>query len=270
MKAVVYSDFGADIRCANVADPTPAPDGAVIRVEATGLCRSDWHGWRGHDPDIKQFPHVPGHEFAGTVVEVGCDVKRPLVGEHVTMPFVAGCGKCRECQRGNPQICDRQFQPGFTAWGTFAQYVAVRYADGNLVILPGIISTSAAAAMGCRFGTAFRAVKDQGKVKPGEWLAIHGCGGLGLSAVMIGQALGARVIAVDVRAEPLAAATTFGAEITLNASETADVVAEIHDLTHGGADVSLDALGSATTFANSVLGLRKARPTRSGRPANRR
>ena len=124
-----------------MADPTPAADGAVIRVEATGLCRSDWHGWRGHDPDIKQFPHVPGHEFAGTVVEVGRDVKRPLVGEHVTMPFVAGCGTCRECQRGNPQICDRQFQPGFTAWGTFAEYVAVRYADGNLVLLPGIIST---------------------------------------------------------------------------------------------------------------------------------
>jgi alcohol dehydrogenase len=257
MKAVTYHDFGAEISCADVDDPTPSADGAVIRVEATGLCRSDWHGWRGHDPDIKHFPHVPGHEFAGTVVEVGRDVKRSLLGQRVTMPFVAGCGSCNECQSGNPQICDRQFQPGFTAWGSFAEYVAVRYSDGNLVVLPERISTVTAAAMGCRFGTAYRAVKSQGRVKAGEWLAVHGCGGLGLSAVMIARSLGARVIAIDIRAEPLASATKFGAEMTLNATQTSDVVAAIHELTRGGADVSLDALGSARTFANSILCLRK-------------
>jgi alcohol dehydrogenase len=257
MKAVIYNDFGAEISCADVDDPAAAADGAVIRVEATGLCRSDWHGWRGHDPDIKHLPHVPGHEFAGTVVEVGRDVNRSLLGERVTMPFVAGCGSCRECQRGNPQICDHQFQPGFTAWGSFAQHVAVRYANNNLIPLPDRISSTAAAAMGCRFGTAFRAVKAQGKVQQGDWVAIHGCGGVGLSAVMIARALGARVIAIDVRPEPLAAAKKFGAEITLNAVATSDIVAEIRELTRGGADMSLDALGSATTFTNSVLCLRK-------------
>lgn len=257
MQAVIYHDFSAEIQYANMPDPTPSRDGAVIRVEATGLCRSDWHGWSGHDPDIKHFPHIPGHEFAGTVLEVGSDVKRSLIGQRVTMPFVAGCGSCRECQSGNPQVCDHQFQPGFTAWGTFAEYVAVRYAAGNLVGIPERISTSAAAAMGCRFGTAYRAMKAQGQVKPGDWVAIHGCGGLGLSAIMIGRALGARTIAVDVRPEPLAVAKSFGAEVTLNASETPDVVAAIHDLTEGGADVSLDALGGATTFTNSVLSLRK-------------
>jgi alcohol dehydrogenase len=257
MKAVVYHDFGAEISCAQLDDPTPTADGAIIRIEATGLCRSDWHGWRGHDPDIKHLPHVPGHEFAGTVVEVGCDVKRSLLGQRVTMPFVAGCGSCRECLGGNPQICDRQFQPGFTAWGTFAEYVAVRYADANLVLLPESLSTVAAAAMGCRFGTAYRAVTAQGKVRLGDWVAIHGCGGLGLSGVMIARALGARVIAIDVRPEPLASAKKLGAEIALNATETLELVAVIHELTQGGADVSLDALGSATTLTNSVLSLRK-------------
>jgi alcohol dehydrogenase len=173
------------------------------------------------------------------------------------MPFVAGCGACAECQSGNPQVCDRQFQPGFTAWGTFAEFVAVRYANNNLVPLPEEISSSAAAAMGCRFGTAYRAVKSQGAVLPAEWVAVHGCGGVGLSAVMIAHALGARVIAVDVRAEPLTAAKEFGAEITFNANETPNVATAIRDATNGGAHVSLDALGSATTLANSVLCLRK-------------
>ncbi|HEX4415105.1 MAG TPA: zinc-dependent alcohol dehydrogenase family protein [Lacipirellulaceae bacterium] len=257
MQAVIYHDFDAEIQCANVDNPTPTRDGALIRVEATGLCRSDWHGWRGHDPDIKHFPHIPGHEFAGTVLEVGRDVPRSFVGQRVTMPFVAGCGSCRECRSGNPQVCDHQFQPGFTAWGTFAEYVAVRYAANNLVSIPESIPTSAAAAMGCRFGTAYRAMTAQGQIKPGDWVAIHGCGGLGLSAIMIGRALGARMIAVDVRPEPLAAATNLGAVVTLSASETPSIVAAIHDITRGGADVSLDALGSATTFTNSVLSLRK-------------
>jgi alcohol dehydrogenase len=257
MKAVVYHQFGGSISTESVADPSPEPDGAVIQVKATGLCRSDWHGWRGHDPDIKQFPHVPGHEFAGVVVSVGRDVRRAAVGQWVTMPFVAGCGSCPECERGNQQVCDRQFQPGFTGWGSFAEYVAVRYADGNLVTLPEGMSSVTAAALGCRLATAYRAVSAQGAVRPGEWVAVHGCGGVGLSAAMVACALGARVIAVDVREEPLELARRLGVEIVLNAHETPDIPAAIHELTGRGADVSLDALGSGATFANSILSLRK-------------
>src|SRR6476659_10870000 len=203
MKAVVYHEFGGAIAVEMIPDPTPAPDGAVIRVEATGLCRSDWPGWRGHAPDINQFPHVPGHELAGVVVAIGSDVRRAAVGQRVTIPFVAGCGVCDECKRGNQHICDRQYQPGFTGWGSFAEYVAVRYADGNLVSLPESISNIAAAALGCRLATAYRAVRAQGAVQPGAWVAIHGCGGVVRSAIMVAHALGAHVIAVDVRDEPL-------------------------------------------------------------------
>jgi alcohol dehydrogenase len=257
MQAVVYREFGGAISWEGVADPAPAADGALIQVEATGLCRSDWHGWRGHDPDIKQFPHVPGHEFAGTVLEVGRDVDRALIGRRVTMPFVAGCGACDECRAGNEQICDRQFQPGFTGWGSFAEYVAVRYAGNNLVPLPESVSSVAAASMGCRLGTAFRAVSAQGRVKPGEWVAVHGCGGVGLSAVMVARALGARVIAIDIRAEPLKLAKQLGAEVVLDASGAIDVPTAVRDMTKGGAHVSLDALGSTATLTNSVLSLRK-------------
>src|SRR4051794_11380893 len=185
MRAVVYREFGGEITLEMLADPAPPEDGAVIQVEATGLCRSDWHGWRGHDPDIQQFPHVPGHEFAGTIVEVGRNARQTVVGQRVTVPFVLGCGSCDECRRGNQHICDRQYQPGFSGWGSFAEYVAVPHADENLVLLPDSIASVAAAALGCRVATAYRAVTARGRVQRGEWMAVHGCGGAGLSAVAI-------------------------------------------------------------------------------------
>jgi alcohol dehydrogenase len=257
MKAVLYHQFNGPIGLESVADPAPPDDGAVIRVQATGLCRSDWHGWRGHDADIQSFPHVPGHELAGEVVAVGRHARAEWVGQRVTMPFVAGCGACPECQRNNQHVCDRQFQPGFTAWGSFAEYLAVRYADQNLVPLPDSISSLSAASLGCRLATSYRAVAIQGRVAPGQWLVVHGCGGVGLSAVMIAAALGARVIAVDVREEPLRLARELGAEATLDARSVEDIPAAVHDLTGRGADVSLDALGSTATFTNSIHSLRK-------------
>lgn len=257
MQAVLYHEFGGSPELATVSDPAPHKDGAVIRVEATGLCRSDWHGWRGHDPDIKALPHVPGHELAGEVVAVGNAVSRSLVGQRVTLPFVAGCGRCQTCRRGDQQVCPDQFQPGFSAWGSFAEFVAVRYADENLVMLPEGMSSITAAGLGCRVATAYRAVVQQAAIQPGEWLAIHGCGGVGLSAVMIAAALGAKPIAVDVRPEPLQLAKDLGAVATINAKETPDVAAAIQDLTDGGADASIDAFGSRQTLANSVLSLRR-------------
>lgn len=257
MKAVLYDGFGVTPRLSDVDDPTPAPDGVVIRVEATGLCRSDWHGWQGHDPDISTLPHVPGHELAGEVVAVGSGVQNWSGEERVTMPFVAGCGDCDSCERGDQQVCPNQFQPGFTAWGSYAEFVAVRYADENLVALPETISSVTAASLGCRLATAYRAVAVRANVQPGEWIAIYGCGGVGLSAVMVAAALGARPIAIDIRDEPLKLAAELGAVHTLNSRQTPDVAEAIVELTGGGADASLDALGSRETFANSILSLRR-------------
>lgn len=254
MKAVVYEQFGTRPELQTVPNPTPAADGVVLRVEASGVCRSDWHGWMGHDPDIR-LPHVPGHEIAGTVVAVGRDVTRWREGDRVTLPFVAGCGRCPECQAGQQQVCRDQFQPGFTAWGSFAEYVALRYAEQNLVRLPDTLDFVTAASLGCRFATAFRAVAQQGRVRGGEWVAVHGCGGVGLSAVMIARALGARVIAVDIGADKLARAAELGAEVTLDSREV-DVVPAIREVTGGGAHLSLDALGHAQTCADSILCLR--------------
>lgn len=257
MRALLYDSFCGPPRVANVADPLVPRDGVVIEVKASGLCRSDWHGWQGHDADIRSLPHIPGHEFAGVIAAVGPDVRRWRVGEKVTVPFVLGCGRCVYCLAGDQQVCERQFQPGFSGPGSFAEYVALPFADVNLVRLPDTIEFADAAILGCRFVTAFRGLATQARLCAGEWVAVYGCGGVGLSAVMIARAFGAHVIGVDVADEKLALAREAGAAHTLNASAFPDVPEAICQLTAGGAHVSLDALGSVVTCRNSILSLRR-------------
>lgn len=256
MKAVIFDRFAQAPDVRKVPDPAPSPDGVVVKVEATGLCRSDWHGWMGHDPDIL-LPHVPGHELAGTIQAMGKNVARWRLGERVTVPFVAGCGTCPECRSGNQQVCERQFQPGFTAWGSFAEYVGIDFADNNLVRLPEELDFATAASLGCRFATSFRAVVDQGRVSAGEWVAVHGCGGVGLSAIMIASALGANIVAIDVKTEALALARALGAAATVHATASTDIVGAVRELTGGGAHLSIDALGHPETAFNSIMNLRR-------------
>ena len=256
MIAAIYSAFGGPIEIQNVKDPTVTDNRVVIQVMATGICRSDWHGWMGHDADIT-LPHVPGHELAGVIVELGSNVQKWRKGDRVTLPFVCGCGHCLPCKSGNQQVCDNQFQPGFTHWGSFAEYVAIDYADINLVALPENMDFVTAASLGCRFATSFRAVKQIGQVSEGQWLAVHGCGGVGLSAIMIGKALGARVIAIDTSDAAIRWSRKLGADVTINPLGSSDVAAEVLSASSGGVDVSLDALGSIITARNSILGLKK-------------
>jgi alcohol dehydrogenase len=256
MRAAVYEEFAKPLTIQNVPDPIPPNSGVVIRVKANGLCRSDWHGWMGHDPDIT-LPHVPGHELAGVIESAGKNVGRWKPGDRVTLPFVCGCGACPQCFAGNHQICDEQVQPGFTHWGSFAEYVAVDYADVNLVRLPDEMDFVTAASLGCRFATSFRAVVDQGRVSAGQWVAVHGCGGVGLSAIMIANALGAKAVAIDITDEKLDFARSVGAVASVNATKVKDVVESVREITKGGAHVSIDALGSPVTCFNSIANLRK-------------
>jgi alcohol dehydrogenase len=149
-------------------------------------------------------------------------------------------------------VCHNQFQPGFTHWGSFSEYVAIHYADINLVSLPHEIDFITAASLGCRFATSFRAISQIGQVKAGSWLAVHGCGGVGLSAIMIGKAMDARILAIDTSDAALMWARKLGAEVTINPHGSINVVEDIKQATSGGADISLDALGSAQTAINSV------------------
>ncbi len=254
MRAVVFDAYGATPELRMVAEPDCPDDGVLIRVRATGVCRSDWHAWKGHDPVA--LPHVPGHEFAGVVDTVGPDATRWTPGERVTSPFVCGCGSCEYCLAGEAQVCPNQTQPGFTGPGSFAELVAIHAADTNLVRLPDEVDFVTAASLGCRFATAFRALTAHGRVTRGDWLAVHGCGGVGLSAVMVGAALGAHVVAVDVNPAALERAIDLGADAVVDAREVDDVTEQVRAITGGGANVSIDALGSPATAAASVCCLR--------------
>ncbi|WP_435741810.1 zinc-dependent alcohol dehydrogenase family protein [Nocardioides sp. SYSU DS0663] len=257
MRAVVVDEVRAQPRVRDVPEPEPSPSGVVVQVRATGLCRSDWHAWAGHD-DIA-FPHVPGHELAGVVVRTGADVRRWSVGDRVTVPFVCGCGRCEWCRTGQAQVCPDQQQPGFTHWGSFAEHVALHAADVNLVAIPEGVAYTTAASLGCRFATAYRALVGRARVAAGEWVTVIGAGGVGLSAVMVAHALGARVVAVDRNPEALAAASRAGAEHTLltGGGEGADVPAAVAELTAGGSHVAVDAVGSEQTCADAILSLRR-------------
>ena len=255
MKAVVYSGYGVAPALTEVAEPVCPDGGVIVAVGATGVCRSDWHAWQGREPVA--LPHIPGHELAGVVAEVGTGVTRWRVGDRVTLPFVCGCGACEYCRAGDTQVCPKQTQPGFTGPGSFAERVAIHAADVNLVRLPDSVDFVAAACLGCRFATAFRALTAHGGVGSGDWLAVHGCGGVGMSAVMIGVALGARVVAVDVSGTALDRARELGAEAVVDAGQDADAAGAIREITRGGARVSIDALGSAATAVASVRCLRR-------------
>ncbi|WP_033295786.1 zinc-binding dehydrogenase [Amycolatopsis jejuensis] len=257
MRAVVIEEFGVLPEVREVPDPVVPDGGVVIAVEATGVCRSDWHTWQGHDEAVR-LPHVAGHELAGRIVASG--VENHPIGTRVTVPFVCACGCCAQCAKGDQQICDNEFQPGATHWGSFAELVAIEHAQANLVALPDEMSSAEAAALGCRFGTAFRAVFRQGGVRAGQWVSVYGCGGVGISVVLLAAAAGAKVVAVDVSPQARALAERSGAVLSVDAAAfdgPEALAAYVRERTEGGTHVSLDCLGSPATCAASVGSLRK-------------
>ena len=258
MRAAVYHEFNGPITVEDLPDPAVPDHGVVIEVRASGLCRSDLFAWHGHDPGMA-LPHVPGHELAGVVAEAGPGVTRWSAGDRVTAPFCCGCGACEQCAAGNEQICDNYFQPGFTHWGSFAAYCAIDHADTNVAALPTAMSFEHGSILGCRMITAYRALIERARLAGGEWLAVHGCGGLGLCMVMIGTAVGAQVVAVDIDEDALALATAMGATAAVAADPDSGraTVGAVREATGGGAHVSVDALGNADVAANSVRCLRK-------------
>jgi D-arabinose 1-dehydrogenase-like Zn-dependent alcohol dehydrogenase len=257
MKAAVLEAYRQPLVLRDVPDPEPGKAGAVLRVEANGICRSDWHAWAEHWPGFLKLPHVLGHEMCGVVEEIGADVQRFRRGERVIVPFSGGDGTCPRCQAGLSNICDAPVLPGFRSWGGFAQYVAVDRADLNLVALPEAVDFVAGAGLGCRFMTAYHGLTERARVRAGEWVAVFGCGGVGLSAVEIAAALGASVIGVDIGADKLEMAKTVGAVAVIDAAATDDPAAAVKDLCDGGAHVAVDAVGIPATCHAALRSLRK-------------
>jgi alcohol dehydrogenase len=260
MRAAILEEYGEPLDIQDVDAPDPDPDGAVVEMEACGICRSDWHGWQGDWDWVGVQPpkgHILGHEPAGTVIEVGSEVENVSEGDQVTVPFNIGDGTCHQCLTGHGNTCENVRPLGFaeSVPGAFAEQLHVPAADHNAVHLPEGVEAVDMAGLGCRFMTSFHALAHRADISGGDWVAVHGCGGVGLSAVQIASALGGNVIAVDLKDEKLDKAEELGASETVNASEVDDAPSEVQDITDGGAAVSMDALGIATTCQNSVMSL---------------
>ncbi|WP_462421474.1 zinc-dependent alcohol dehydrogenase family protein [Salinicoccus sp. Marseille-QA3877] len=258
MKAAVLTEFNKPLEIKNMPDPELTPDGVIVKVEASGVCRSDLHLWEGGLKWVgmeMELPHVLGHEFSGVIEEVGKNVAQFKKGDRVVVPFIHGCGACEDCNEGHPNVCSDHIEIGITSWGGFGEYAHVPNADTSLAPLPEEINFVEAASLGCRFPTAYHGVVDRAKVQPGEWVVVYGCGGIGLSAINTASAIGAVVIAVDINEESLKLAREMGASITIN-GRSKDAPSEIVELTKGGAHVSIDALGSKVTVQNSFKSLR--------------
>jgi propanol-preferring alcohol dehydrogenase len=239
----------------DLPDPVPGPADAVIRVDACGVCRSDWHIWQGDwtwAGVAIPLPFVLGHEFGGRIEAVGSAVQGFAPGDRVTIPFNRACGRCANCYSGRSNICSKG---GLNAGG-FGQFALVPDAEANLVHLPDEVDALSAAALGCRFMTAYHGLVDRARIRPGEWVAVFGAGGVGLSAVQIASAIGARVIAVDIEDAKLARAAAEGALATINANNAPPARA-VKEITGGGADVAVDALGAASTAVPAILCLKR-------------
>ncbi len=252
MRAAVLREYGKPLSIENVAAPECPEDGVVLKVLACGVCRSDWHGWVGEHPRVKPG-QIGGHEYCGEVIEAGRRAQYK-VGDRVIAPFILACGTCPQCRSGESNTCLDQRLPGFIEPGAFAEYVAVPR-DHNLARLPESMSPTLAAALGCRVTTAWHALTGRAGLQPGEWLAVHGTGGIGLAAMLLGRALGARVIVTDVVQEKLEHARGLGADFAVDASD-GESAERIKEITGGGAHVSVEALGFPVTVAASLACLR--------------
>lgn len=189
---------------------------------------------------------IMGHEYCGTVVEAGAQAKHK-VGDKLIAPSILGCGDFPACQAGASNSSESAIVPGFGAPGAYGGAPL----DHNLVYLPETLSPALAAGLGCRVTTAWHALTDRANVRAGEWVAVHGTGGIGLSALLLAKMLGARVVVVDVVEKKLTHAKQLSAGAAVNAGHR-NVAEAIRDITGGGAQVSLETLGIEATTNASV------------------
>ena len=248
MKCMVLEEFNAPLVLREREIPTPGADEVLVKVGGCGICRTDLKVWSGSHPAIRKLPQVLGHEVAGEVVEVGKSVDRGFVGKHAVIYFYLSCGTCSFCRSGREILCTHlKGQIGFNRDGGYAEYVKTP-AD-SLFFIPSDIPLDKAAIITDAIATPYRALKAKAKIQPEQRLAVIGAGGLGLHAVQIARAFGARVVAVDINEKALAMAREVGAEKTYLAVKE-DPLEEILDLTGGeGFDAVMDFVGKPTMQA---------------------
>lgn len=255
MRAAVFLGPGRPMEVVDVPRPDPAAGEARVRVAACGFCHTDLHYLDHGVGTAKPPPLILGHEISGTVEAVGAPRDAGRVGERVLAPAVLPCGACGYCRSGRENICPDLRMLGNHVDGGFAEYVIVPVRD--LVRLPPGIDLRKGAVIADALTTPYHAVVHRARVRSGEWVAVVGCGGVGINAVQFAVAAGANVLAVDLRPEKLEVARRLGAAETLDPTGVADVGREVRRRTGGGADVALEAVGSPTTVLTALATLRR-------------
>ncbi len=217
MKAAVVREFGAPLQIEEVEVKRPGRNQILVKVIASGVCHTDLHAVEGDWPVKPKMPLIPGHEGVGYVVAVGPDVNNVKEGDAVGVPWLySACGCCDHCITGWETLCESQQNGGYSVDGGFAEYVI---ADARYVgHLPANTNFLEMAPILCAGVTVYKGLKET-EVKPGEWVAISGIGGLGHVAVQYAKAMGMHVAAIDVGNDKLDLAKRLGADLVVNAKE---------------------------------------------------
>lgn len=230
MKAAVVREFGKPLAIEELPIPDPGPDQILVRYQATGVCHTDLHAAQGDWPVKPSPPFIPGHEGTGFVAKVGANVRRIKEGDRVGVPWLhTACGCCNPCRTGWETLCGQQQNTGYSVNGTFAEY---GLADPDFVgRLPDNLAFGPAAPVLCAGVTVYKGLKET-EVRPGEWVAVSGVGGLGHMAVQYAKAMGMHVAAVDIFEDKLALARQMGADLVVGARQK-DAVDRVQQATGG-------------------------------------
>ncbi len=253
MKAAVFYGKEQGLKIEEVPTPTYSNDEVLVKVAATGLCRTDLHYLHG-TPTFKKPPIILGHEISGTVESVGENVKNFNKSDKVLIPPVFACGKCFFCRIGRGTICTNQIMVGNHRDGGFAEYIAVPASD--IFHLPDEIPLQEGCIISDALSTPYHAVINRAQVKSGDTVAVFGCGGVGLATVQMANAIGANVIAVDVFDEKLQLAKKFGAVETINARNETDVPKKLRKISGRGIDIAIEVIGNPETIQHAYNSVR--------------
>ncbi len=245
MKAAMFYGSGQPFKVEEVPIPEPGPAEVLVKIAACGVCHSDLHYTDHNLPTFKKPPLILGHEASGVISAVGQGVTKWAAGDRVILPTLYGCGVCSACRRGRENICDNQTMFGNNVDGAFAEYIAVR--QDILFALPEELPLVESCIIADASTTPYHAVVNRGQVKPGNTVAVFGCGGIGANVVQMAAIAGGQVIAVDIVDAKLDWARKMGAAATINSSRVERVDKEIRKLSGGGVDVAFESIGLPAT-----------------------
>jgi 6-hydroxycyclohex-1-ene-1-carbonyl-CoA dehydrogenase len=242
MRAAIFHGPKRPLEIADVPTPAPETGEVLVRVAACGLCHTDLHYIDHGTPTFKTPPLILGHEISGTIESLGTGVTGWKAGDRVLLPAVLTCGTCEMCRMGRENICERNLMFGNNVDGGFAEFVIAPAKD--VFHLPADVPLIEGSIIADAITTPFHAVVRRGRVAPGDWVIVFGCGGVGLNVVQMAAAQGARVIAVDLSNAKLEWAKTLGAGSVLNSGELPKLEKEVRRITGGaGVDVAFEVVG---------------------------